>query len=84
MENPLTTEDLDRICSNLRAIDFMKRHQAEMDRLPELKQEFEKLSSLTRQLIDQLSEDQRNRVLEIHKVQADALAKALKKEEKKK
>jgi hypothetical protein len=83
MDHKLTDEEIDRICSNLRAVDFMKRHQAEINKIPELKEQNDLLSKSVKELMNKLSEEQRDKVLEIHKIQSEAIAEKLQKIKKK-
>jgi len=84
MENDLTADMIDRICSNLRAMDFLNDHQAELEKIPDFKKQFEHFSALNKQLMNQLSEEQLNKVLETHKIQKEAIVKKLQKKKKKK
>jgi hypothetical protein len=84
MDHELTENEIDRICSYLRVIDLTKKHPDEVDSLPQLKDEVEKLSALVKEIMDGLSEEQRDKVLETHKVQSEAIANKLVMTDKKK
>jgi hypothetical protein len=82
MDKKLTIEEIDKICSNLRAVDFMKRHHKEIERIPELKEQYDLLSKSVKEIMNHLTDEQRDKVLERHKIQSDALAEKLKKQNK--
>ncbi len=84
MAHDLTDDEIDQICSFLRVIDLMKKHEAEVNSLPELKENVEKMSALVKEMMNQLTEEQQDEILEIHKLQAEAVAKEVERKLKRK
>jgi hypothetical protein len=84
MENQLTEEQIDRICANLRAIDFLRRNQDKLEKHPEMKIQIAKLKAGVKAIMDILTDEQRDKVLEIHKVQTEAIEKKLTNKQKNK
>jgi hypothetical protein len=82
-EYKLTEEIINRLCSDLRAIDFCNKHTNELNSIPEFKDSFEALTKGVKQIWDLLSEEQRDKVLEEHKSQMADIAKQQAKNKKK-
>jgi hypothetical protein len=82
MENRLTEEQIDRICANLRAIDFLKKNQDKFQKHPEMKKEMDKMQALVKQVMEILTDEQRDHVLEVHKLQLEAIEKEQAKQQK--
>ena len=79
MEEELTDQTIAELCSFMRVIDLMKKNQDKVDENPELKETVEKLCTNVNLIMEQLTEEQSDKVLEIHKVQSERIARRLKK-----
>ncbi len=75
MERELTDHEIAELCSFMRVIDLMKKNQNILDEKPELQEMIDKLCSSVNFIMEQLSEEQRDEVLEIHKEQLEEIAK---------
>lgn len=84
MEIELSNEMIDKICANLRVIDFLRKNQEEFEKHPEMKKQMDNMRTHVKQLMDLLSDEQRDQVLEEHKIQSEAIEKKLAKKLKKK
>jgi hypothetical protein len=84
MENELTDDEINEICMFLRVIDLMKKNQEIVDTNPAMKNEIEAMSKLVKEIMDKLSDEQRDKVLETHKIQAEIVEKELQRKEKRK
>jgi hypothetical protein len=73
----LSKEEVDRICSYLRAIDFFNKHQDKLEVVAALKEEADSMREKVKVLWEQLTEEQRDHILEVHKVQSEFVAKEL-------
>lgn len=74
MESELTDEQIDQLCMFMRVIDFLRKNQAVFETNAEMKETYELTCSTVNKLMDLLTEEQRNEVLEIYKMQNDELA----------
>ena len=83
-EFKLTKESINRLCSDLRAIDFCNKHAKELNSAPGYKENFEALTKTVKQIWDLLTEEQRDKVLAEHKVQIANIAKQKVKNKKQK
>lgn len=77
MEKRLTEEQINKICANLRALDFLEKNKVLVDAHDDMKNEAEKFKALIKKVIDELTDEERDEVLEIHKIQREALDKKL-------
>jgi len=84
MEYELSDDEINHLCMFMRVIDLMKKNHIIVDSNPEMKNEIEKLNKWVKELMDKLTDEQRDMVLETHKIQAEYLEKALKRKEKRK
>jgi len=84
MEHELTDEEISHVCMYMRVIDLMRKNQKILDKNEELKKQFEKLCLLVGQLMENFTDEQRDEVLEEHKIQLEELAKKEAKKQRKK
>ena len=73
MENELTNETISKLCMMMRIIDLFHKNLKNIEKLPEMKKEYKSLSSELNEIMRNLSDDQRDKVLEIHKKQMQEL-----------
>jgi hypothetical protein len=81
-EIPLTEEQIDRICENLRVIDFLSRNQEKIEINPEMKKQMKLFREKVKEIMDILTDEQRDKVLETHKTQTETVRKELAKRQK--
>ena len=74
MERELTDEQVSQLCMYMRVIDFMGKNQKILDENVEMKKQYENLRLTVSQIIDNISEEERDAVLEIHKIQLEEIA----------
>ena len=84
MERELTDEQVSQLCMYMRVIDFMGKNQKILDENVEMKKQYENLRLTVSQIIDNISEEERDAVLEIHKIQLEEIAKKEAKKQRKK
>jgi hypothetical protein len=73
MEEQLTDEMINKICMFLRIIDLFNNNREKMEEIPEIKKEYERLSTTVNEIMNNLTEEQRDKVLEIHKIQTEEI-----------
>jgi len=84
MERELTDEQVSQLCMYMRVIDFMGKNQKVLDENVEMKKQYENLRLTVSQIIDNISEEERDAVLEIHKIQLEEIAKQEAKKQRRK
>jgi len=84
MEHELTNEEISQICMYMRVIDFMGKNQRVLSENPEIKKNYDKLCLMVSELMENISDDQRDEVLEVHKIQLEEIAKKEAKKQRKK
>ena len=75
MDRELTDKEIAELWSFMRVIDLMKKNQDILDEKPELQKMIDELCTSVNIIMDNLTEEQRDEVLEIHKEQLEAIAK---------
>jgi len=84
MEHELTDEEISHVCMYMRVIDLMRKNQKILDENEEIKKQYEKLCLLVNQLMENFTDEQRDEVLEEHKIQLEEIAKLEVKKQSKK
>ena len=84
MERDLTNEEISQLCMYMRVIDFMRKNQKVLDENLEMKKNYEKLCLTVNDLMENISDEQRDEVLEVHKIQLEEIAKKEAKTQRKK
>ena len=84
MEHDLTNEEISQLCMYMRVIDFMRKNQNVLDQNAEMKKNYDKLCLTVNELMENISEEQRDEVLEEHKIQMEEIAKEEAKKQRKK
>jgi len=84
MERELTDEQISEICMFMRVIDLMRKNQKILSENEEIKKQYDKLCLLVSHLMENISEEQRDEVLEEHKIQLEEIAKKEAKKQRKK
>ena len=74
MKNELTDEEKSHLCMYMRVIDLMGKNQNVLDENKEIKEKYDKLCLTVNQIMETISEEQQDEVLEMHKVQLQELA----------
>ncbi len=69
----LTPETITQLCIMLRIIDLFEKNLDKIEKVQDLKKEYRRLKSTVSEIMRNLSEEQRDKVLEIHKKQMQAL-----------
>jgi hypothetical protein len=73
MADELTDETISKICMMMRIIDLFHKNLKKIEKLPEMKKEYKSLSSSLNEIMRNLTDEQRDKVLEIHKIQMQKL-----------
>lgn len=73
MPEELTEEKIKSILMILRIIDLFHKNLKNIEKLPEMKKEYKSLSSELNEIMRNLTDEQRDKVLEIHKIQMQEL-----------
>jgi hypothetical protein len=73
MEHVLTDDEISRICMMMRIIDLFHKNLDKIEKIPEMKKEYNNLSSAVNEIMRNLTDDQRDKVLKIHKKQMHEL-----------
>ena len=84
MERELTDKQISEICMYMRVIDLMRKNQKILSENEEIKKQYDKICLLVSQLMENISEEQRDEVLEEHKIQLEEIAKKEAKKQRKK
>ncbi len=84
MERELTDHQISEICMYMRVIDLMRKNQKILSENEEIKKQYDKLCLLVSHLMENISDEQRDEVLEEHKIQLEELAKKEAKKQRKK
>ena len=74
MAHDLTDDEIDKLCSYIKVMSFVKQHQALLY-VSQMMEENKKLALLVKVIMDQLMEEQQNNVLQIHNIKATTVAK---------
>jgi hypothetical protein len=69
MEQGLTDDEISKICMMMRIIDLFHKNLKNIEKLPEMKKGYKNLSSELNEIMRNLTNSQRDKVLEIHKKQ---------------
>ncbi len=77
MEQDLTDLEIAKICSYMRIIDLMQKNRENLTKNPKLKEEYEKLCLQVNTIMESLSDTQRDKLLDVHKTEAEKIAKKL-------
>ncbi len=75
MENELTEQQINEICRDLRLVDLLKENESKINEIPEFKKLVKQLLVNVNKIMNLLTEEQRDYVLEIHKQQLDYIKK---------
>jgi hypothetical protein len=71
MSKELTEEEISKILMMLRIIDLFHKNLDKIEKIPEMKKEYKSLSSELNEIMRNLTDEQRNKVLEIYKNQSE-------------
>ena len=84
MERELTDEQVSQLCMYMRVVDFMGKNQKILDENVEMKKQYENLRLTVSQIMESISEEEWDEVLEIHKIQLEEIAKQEAKKQRRK
>jgi hypothetical protein len=74
MEQKLTDEQISNLCMYMRVIDLLKSRPDLLDENPEMKKQLEMICSNVDKVMESISDEQRDEVLEAHKMQLEEIA----------
>ena len=80
----LTEDEINTLCRDMRVVDLFKKNPDILDSNPDIKQYFDKYCSLVDQIIECISEEQLDIVLERHRLQLQDIDDEIIKKEKRK
>ena len=69
MEEELTEEMINELCSFMRTVEFMKKNEKIWKSNPEVKKTYDDASRGLNEIMEALTEEQKNIVLEMHRKQ---------------
>ena len=75
IEQKLTNEQISQLCMFMRVIDTLQKNKNIWNENPQMKEAYDKTCFHVSSIMEMLSEEQRNKVLEAHKLQAQKIAK---------
>ncbi len=80
MEEELSEEKVAQLCKFMRIIDLFDKHKAEIDPFTEIVDSVQEIRELVDKIMSLLSDEQKDYVLEVHKIQTEYLEAQLKKD----
>ncbi len=83
MEEELTDEQVDELCMFMRVIDLFDKNKEIIDKDPIIFEANKELREKVNSIMDLLTDEQKDRVLEEHKIQSEYVAKQIEKDKKK-
>ena len=75
MEEKLTNEQISTICMMMRTVEVLRIHEHNFSDNIQMKEAYTKVSAEVNKLMDMLTDEQRNEVLEEHQRQLKKMAK---------
>jgi len=75
MEREMTDKEISQLCMYMRVIDFMGKNQKILSENEEMKMNYDKLCLTVNEIMENISDEQRDEVLEVHKIQLEEIAK---------
>ena len=75
MENKLSKDEINTFCMYMRVIDLMNKNITILNDNPPIKKEYDLMCKAENQIMSTLSEEERDKILEIHKLQLEKIAK---------
>jgi len=71
----MTDKEISQLCMYMRVIDFMGKNQKILSENEEMKMNYDKLCLTVNEIMENISDEQRDEVLEVHKIQLEEIAK---------
>lgn len=84
MEREMTDKEISQLCMYMRVIDFMGKNQEIVSKNEEMKKNYDQLCLTVNEIMENISDEQRDEVLEVHKIQLEEIAKEEAKKQRKK
>ena len=75
MKSELTDKEISQLCMYMRVIDLMGKNQKILSDNEEIKKNYDKLCLTVSEIMENISDEQRDEVLEVHKIQLEEIAK---------
>lgn len=75
MERKLTENQAKQVCMYMRVIDLMQKNWDILDANPELKVHYEKICKRIEGIMEKISDEEKDEILEMHKMQLDEIKK---------
>jgi len=83
MEEQLDDENVSQLCMFMRLIDLFDKNESIVNSNPEMADTVNELREKVKCIMDMLSDEQKDYVLEEHKIQTEYVAKQIEKDKKK-
>ena len=83
MEEELSDDQVDELCMFMRVIDLFDKNKEIIEKNPEIVKANIELREKVNSIMDLLTDEQKDRVLEEHKLQSEYVAKQIEKDKKK-
>ncbi|NDP23153.1 MAG: hypothetical protein GZ091_19050 [Paludibacter sp.] len=74
MERKLTDDEISHVCMYMRVIDLMGKNQKILSENVEIKKNYDKLCLTVNEIMENISDELRDEVLEEHKMQLEEIA----------
>jgi|GEM_PF-2095064 len=75
MEREMTNKEISQLCMYMRVIDFMGKNQEIISKNEEMKKNYDQLCLTVNEIMENISDEQRDEVLEVHKMQLEEITK---------
>ena len=73
MDHELTDDEISKLCMMMRIIGLFHKNLKNIEKLPVMKKEYKSISSDLNEIMRNLTDEQRDKVLAIHKIQMQEL-----------
>jgi len=75
MKGELTNDQISQVCMYMRVVEYMKKNEKILSENEEMKKNYEKLCLTVAEIMESITDEQRDEVLEVHKKQLKQIAK---------
>lgn len=75
MERKLADDQVNQLCMYMRIIDLMQKHLSRLDTNLELKKQYKKLCKYVDEILETISDEEKDEIMEMHEFQLNELKK---------
>ncbi len=83
IDHELTEKEIDKLCHYMQVVEVLNKHKDDFDKNSEIEEIFDKYSQILKEHMFLLSDEQRDKVLENHKMRIEKIAEEVKKRQQK-